>query len=326
MQSAFNSIVRIRDRYTVRQVIYQDAFRTTYLTDDQSGGSYLVQKLMAASPTQAEAHYQRIQPELQRFQALTHPQVQQIKECFCEGDSLYVVQSYVNGQAYSDVIRGRSPFTEAELTQWLNQILSILSALHSQNATHRNLSLHTIFARQSDSLPVLTQFNFLQDLMTQMGITPTETRLLDRVVTLPIGVLPVGVGEDLYAIALSAIMLLTGQELLALFDHSSQTWDWEQYKLVSDHLTQVLNRMLSVQATERFATAEAFLQALNNPVVAPPPPVYHPPQPRSHPSPIRLISLTKLPNPIQPEICQLKWQLPTTPLQLIQIAKSGSWR
>ena len=275
MQFAFDPTVKatatIRDRYEIQQVIYEDAFRATYLVEDvTSSEACLVQKLTADSVVRAASCYQDAQPKLQRWQALRHPQVQQVKEIFCDGASIFVVQSYVDGQSIGEWLRLRSPLTEAELLQWLSEVLPIVADLHQQGITHGNLSPRSIFVRQVDQRLAFTQCKQLRDLMIQMGITPIEPEFLDRVKPLFTGSLPNGTQEDLYAIALTAILLLTGKELPDLWNAQTQTWDWETYKLVSDGLNQVLARMLSPRPEERFPTADAALQALNQPASAPP--------------------------------------------------------
>lgn len=86
--------------------------------------------------------------------------------------------------------------------------------------------------------------------------------------------IPSGVDEDLYALAVTVVMLLTGKDIQDLFNSQTQTWDWEKWKLVSDQLSEVLNRMLAVQPTNRFESANAVLQALNSSPIPPPPPPY----------------------------------------------------
>ena len=113
--------------------------------------------------------------------------------------------------------------------------------------------------------------------MTHMGVETSEIKLLDRIKQLPIGFIPPGASEDLYALAVTVIMLLTGKDIDVLFNSQTQTWDWENWKLVSDQLASVLNQMLAVQAMNRFESAEAVLQALSSstpfiPVPLPPPP------------------------------------------------------
>ncbi len=59
-------------------------------------------------------------------------------------------------------------------------------------------------------------------------------------------------------------MLLTGKSVDVLFDRQTRVWEWENWKVVSDKLASVLNKMLSMQPMERFSSADAALSALNN--------------------------------------------------------------
>ncbi|HEY9752389.1 MAG TPA: protein kinase, partial [Coleofasciculaceae cyanobacterium] len=71
--------------------------------------------------------------------------------------------------------------------------------------------------------------------------------------------------SDLYALAVTCIMLLTGKDPTSLYDSYSNTWKWEQHAQVSSHLRQVLNRMLMPSASDRFQSAEQVVAALQTP-------------------------------------------------------------
>jgi serine/threonine protein kinase len=175
-----------------------------------------------------------------------------------------VIKSYIVGETYQDLHRSTPAFSEPEIIALLNQILPILSRLHQQPASHRNISPASIVRRSSDRLPVLTDFAVVKDITSQLSIADREPRLLDRIRQLPIGFISPGVGEDLYSLAVTAIMLLTGKSVDVLFDRQNRAWEWENWKVVSDKLATVLNKMLSMQPMERFSSADAALSALND--------------------------------------------------------------
>jgi serine/threonine-protein kinase len=97
--------------------------------------------------------------------------------------------------------------------------------------------------------------------------------------------------SDLYALAATCLMLLTGKHPTELFDSYSNVWKWQNAVRVSDRLAQVLNKMLQSSASQRFPSAEAVLHALQPPVSSPPPSTTVPSPPASiSPSPPASIS------------------------------------
>lgn len=49
---------------------------------------------------------------------------------------------------------------------------------------------------------------------------------------------------DLYALAVTAVLLLTGKEAAQLFDAYSNQWNWRSSVTVSDPLADLLDKML----------------------------------------------------------------------------------
>ncbi|TFI53477.1 DUF4101 domain-containing protein [Mastigocladus laminosus UU774] len=199
-------------------------------------------------------------------------------------------------------MRSRSVLSEAEAIELLNHILPVLSYLHSQQITHGNISPSNILLQSHDNLPVLINFGVIADILTQMGEKNSEIKILDRVRRLSANMIPLGESEDIYALAITIVMLLTGQEIEILFNSQTQSWEWENWKLVSDQFASVLNRMLAVQALNRLDNAEVVLQTLNfsfAPAVPPPPPL---PIPFVAPIPVPDPWNQSIPNSVQPPV------------------------
>jgi serine/threonine-protein kinase len=261
----------VKNRYLIQHSFKQENFESVYLVEDQeqSSDKYLLREFISRETSEANKFEEIFQQELNILKDLKHPQIQQVKDFFWEGEHLFIVQNYIEGQSYQEWLRSRSPLTEPEATQLLQQILPVLSYLHSKQLAHGDISPNNILLRSQDNLPILINLGIIRNIMTQMGVETTETKLIDEVRKLPVGFISPGSGEDLYTLAVTVLMLLTGKDIPALFNSQTQTWDWERYKLVSDQFAEVLNRMLSVQAANRFSSADAVLQALNSPVTVP---------------------------------------------------------
>jgi serine/threonine-protein kinase len=76
--------------------------------------------------------------------------------------------------------------------------------------------------------------------------------------------------SDLYALAVTALVLLTGKEPQELYDSYKGTWLWREIK-VSAQLKTVLQKMLADKPSDRYQSAQEVLQALQSPTTAPSP-------------------------------------------------------
>lgn len=91
---------------------------------------------------------------------------------------------------------------------------------------------------------------------------------------------------DLYALAVTILILLTNQEAIQLFDAYSNQWKWRTQVTVSPRLADILDKMLLPAANQRFQSAQDVLDALNSQAAQAPtqfnsPSVTLPPQPPS---------------------------------------------
>lgn len=275
----------LKGRYLVQQVLKSGERDRAYLARDElrAGETCLVWEFIARNTEEAARIAATFASQLDRLKTCPHFQIQQLKEYWWQGEHLFFVQSYIEGPTARDRGPGTASFNEGEILQLLQQILPVLNALNAQQIVHGDVSPDNLQWSSANNLPVLTHFGVFREIKTQLGIDPFEKKFSDRLRELPLHFPPTEPSEDLYAIAVTAIMLLTGQEIGVLFNPQTQTWDWEDYKLVSDRLADALNRMLSPQASDRFPSAAAMLQALNAPV-APPSPVFMPPPPPPPPT------------------------------------------
>ncbi|MFM7424342.1 MAG: protein kinase domain-containing protein [Elainella sp.] len=205
----------------------------------------------------------------------------------------YIVQEFVDGINMEDELEQRGPFSEAEVLEILTEMLKILQFVHENGTIHRDIKPSNIM-RHRDGRLFLLDFGAVKQVTTTAGqparsatgiytegFAPPEQRHGKEVYP----------STDLYALAVTCLMLLTGKQPDELHDAFTNTWSWRAYVQVSDRLEAVLNRMLRPTPSERFATAQEALAALqvqppSSPgSLQPPPPLPPPvPQPPSQPS------------------------------------------
>lgn len=204
---------------------------------------------------------------------LKHPQLPGFWELFqidldAGNGCLLFVQDYIEGQTYFELLKSGMRLNEAEIIQFLQQMLGVLTYIHSQGVIHRDISPDNIILRTSDHLPVLIDFGGVKQIaataVSKLTQINTSTRLGKK------GYAPeeqlrkgeVFVNSDLYSLAVTALVLFTGKEPHSLYDAYQGNWRWEQEIKISSQLKTVLQKMLAHQPSDRFINAEAVLQAL----------------------------------------------------------------
>ncbi|HEY9657381.1 MAG TPA: serine/threonine protein kinase, partial [Allocoleopsis sp.] len=100
--------------------------------------------------------------------------------------------------------------------------------------------------------------------------------------------------SDLYALAVTSVVLLTGREPQELYDDQTLTWNWQRWAKVNPGFAQILEKMLSYRPSDRYqsvAEVSQAIQALYNPT--PRQPSVAPPAPK--PAPVPTNSVSRMP-------------------------------
>jgi serine/threonine protein kinase len=265
----------LQNRYRIIQILGQGGFGRTYLAEDQRRFNELCAiKELISTATETSA-WEKAQELFQREAAILyqikHPQIPEFRERFEEGKRLFLVQEYIAGKTYRALLEERKQvggaFTEAEVLQLMQSLLPVLEHIHARGIIHRDISPENIILRSSDRLPVLIDFGVVKEIATRLqspnattpatsvgklGYAPSEQMQTGRAYP----------NSDLYALAVTVVVLLTGKEPTELFDENQLTWNWQRWVTVKPAFAQILNRMLSHIPGTRYQSAADVVQAL----------------------------------------------------------------
>lgn len=271
----------INNRYQIEKVLGHGGFGRTYLASDtHCFGDYCVLKeFVPASRTEyvVQKSRQLFEREARVLYELNHPQIPRFLAWLTDRGRLFLVQEYIDGQTYADIIQARAlrqqtPFSEAEVIQWLRDLLPVLSYLHQRNILHRDISPENIMLPHGLTQPVLIDFGLVKQTVSQILATHANSTVYTSQPSVvgKFGYSPpeqIRMGQcypcsDLYALGVTAIVMLTGRDLGVLMDHQSLEWQWHSYVQISDYLRQMLDRMLAEKPRERYQSAEEVLADL----------------------------------------------------------------
>jgi serine/threonine protein kinase len=265
----------LQNRYRIIQILGQGGFGRTYLAEDQRRFNELcaIKELIpTATGTGAwEKAQELFAREAAILYQIQHPQVPQFRERFEQDQRLFLVQDYVAGKTYRALLDERKAvgqsFTETEVLQLMRSLLPVLEHLHNRGIIHRDISPENIILRESDHLPVLIDFGVVKELATKLQSLNASTPLttVGKLGYAPAEQMQTGrayPSSDLYALAVTVLVLLTAKEPQELFDENQLTWNWQKLVKVDPRFAQILNRMLSHSPSDRFASVAALTQAL----------------------------------------------------------------
>ena len=274
----------IDNRYVIQRFLGQGGFGRTYLVSDTQrfGEACVLKEFVPANIQEDILHksYELFGREARVLYRIDHPQIPKFIAWFKDKQKLFIVQEYIEGKTYAQVLRERlsqtgSPFSEAEVVQWLWDMLPVLDYIHKHNLIHRDISLENVMLPASQSKPVLIDFGLVKEKISQILSVNNLQQAANGSVVGKFGYAPleqIRKGEcypcsDIYTLGVCAVALLTGKTPDLLLDHNFD-WQWHSYVKVSDGLTLILDKMLAEKPAERYQSAIEILQELELPTVS----------------------------------------------------------
>jgi serine/threonine protein kinase len=224
------------------------------------------------------------QREAEKLDELKHEQIPTVYDYFSAGNSLYLVQEFIEGETLLQEYQREGRFSEQKIKEILRELLPVLAYLHSKGLIHRDIKPDNLMRRRGDGKLMLIDFGGIKEQTSQMGTglyTPGYAafeHIMGRAVA----------ASDLYSLAATCVRLLTGclpqsnSNLPDLvYDVDERKWLWQsvlksQKRSISDFLANLLNKMLEDKSSRRYQSASEVLTALNNlpssvTIVQPPP-------------------------------------------------------
>ena len=292
---------KVAGRYTIKQLLGQGGFGISYLAEDtQRFGELCVLKEFRPVKDSGKALSKAVdlfKREAKTLYSIDHPQIPKFMACFTQAQRLFIVIEYIDGVNYLKLLQRRKQegrrFSEPEIVQWLTQMGQVLAYLHSLNIMHRDISPENVMFSEERDLPVLIDFGLVNDAVSglfseesnpkddshtatvvgKFGYSPPEQIRLGRCYP----------SSDLYALGVTALVLMTGKHPRDLMDQDSLEWRWNQFARVSDALNNILHKLTQQRPKDRFQSATELIEALKTafptqvgngmtPLPPPPPP------------------------------------------------------
>ncbi|MEG5033075.1 serine/threonine-protein kinase [Microcoleus sp. AT3-D2] len=285
--------ITLNNHYRIVRELGHGGFGRTYLAEDahrfnepcvlkefapQVYGSYALQKSEELFEREAGVLYKLQHNQIPRFREL-------FRVSISDRGYLFLVQDYVPGQSYRFLLDARKRqglrFIEAEINQLLIQILPVLEYIHSLGVIHRDISPDNLILRSSDGMPVLIDFGgvkqvaaTVESLFAEANGTLAPATRIGKLGYAPVEQMQMGIvspHSDLYALAATVLVLLTGKEPHQLLDTQTLNWNWRAECSLSPNLSLVLDKMLAQQPSQRYSSAREVMLALSgNPPLQPP--------------------------------------------------------
>ncbi len=307
----------LKERYRAIKPIGQGGFGKTFLAVDEDKPSKprcVIKQFYPQSQgtnTLAKAVELFNQEAVQLDELGKHPQIPELLAYFTQENRQYLVQEFIDGQNLAQELAHRGAFSETQIWQLLNDLLSVLQFCHAKHVIHRDIKPENII-RESDAERKLVLVDFgAAKSATGAALNKTGTSIGSPEYVAPEQMRGRAIfASDIYSLGATCINLLTVRSPFDSYDTNNDTWVWQQYLQtpVSNELSRILNKMLESIPIRRYQTVDEVLKDLNQqPKVAATPVIPPKPIPQSTPnSPAAFVS--KSPSQLEKELEEMKTQ------------------
>ncbi|UJB73278.1 SUMF1/EgtB/PvdO family nonheme iron enzyme (plasmid) [Acaryochloris sp. 'Moss Beach'] len=270
----------LRHRFKIIKPLGRGGFGKTYLAEDtdklkekcvvkqlvyQAQGSHASKLIVDLFMREAE----------QLQQLWENPQIPSLFAYFEERGYFYLVQQYIEGQDLLKELKADGCFNDKKIQSLLQDLLPVFEAIHQRKVIHRDIKPENIMRRGSDGKLILIDFGVSKQLSKSIvSIAGTIVGSLGYAAPEQMESGIAHANSDLYSLGASCFHLMTGINPWSLWKMQGYGWlsEWRKHlqQPISAELGQVLDKLLQIEPTDRYQTAnEVLTDLVKNPEPAP---------------------------------------------------------
>jgi WD40 repeat protein/predicted Ser/Thr protein kinase len=225
-----------------------------------------------------EALRKQFEREAHLLYKLRHPAIARVIDHFEEGDGLFLVMDYIEGEDLWQMLeKRRAPFPVDEVLEWANQLLDALAYLHSQDppVIHRDIKPQNLKLTTRNQI-ILLDFGLAKGFAGQISRVTTSGSIFGFTPTYASMEQIQGTGtdarSDLYSLGATLYHLLTNSIPVDVLSRASARVAEQPDPLrpvnemnpdVSVELAAVLKKAMELISSKRFGNATEMQAALD---------------------------------------------------------------
>ena len=263
----------LQDRYRIVRELGRGGMGTVYEAIDQRVNCVVALKeTLANSNPKSRSAFER---EAALLANLRHACLPKVTDYFSDRDAFFLVMEFIPGHDFAELLDlRRRPFSEAEVVYWADQLLDLLTYLHSKNLLHRDIKPPNLKLTAEGEL-FLLDFGLAKGAVGQMP-TMVETKSVHGY-TLQYSsleqILRQGTDprSDLYSLGATLYHLLTGvlpidahtrARLLSNEGRDPLPLIQKENPEVSAGVAAIIHSAMQIEASRRPASADEMRRAL----------------------------------------------------------------
>ena len=265
---------RLADRYVVQERIGEGASAITYRGWDERLDRVVAIKFLRRDLAVDESYVRRFRQEARAAASVSHGNVVDVYDFGQEGDALYIVMQFVDGEDLKHLINREAPLESIRVRSIIGQVLQGLQAIHAAGIVHRDVKPQNVLIGH-DGQARLTDFG-VAHVDEDSGLTTAGTTVGTAAYMAPEQAQGGRVTEatDLYAVGVMLYEMLTGYlpfngptAMATMLEHIQREPVPPSQRLpghgISRAMDSVVMQALAKEPGRRFNSARAMWQAVS---------------------------------------------------------------
>lgn len=208
---------------------------------------------------------------------LSHPNLVPVSDYFQEGENVYLVMRFVEGESLAGLIERYGPVPEPQVVTWTLQLLNALAYCHSEGVIHRDIKPQNIIIRP-DGNAILVDFGLVKLWNPNDPRTRTAVRGIGTPQYAPPEQYETAAGHteprsDLYSLGATMYHALTGQAPPSATLRISAPEEFRPVRSInasiSPRTAAVIERAMQLPRSQRWLTASEMALAIDPAVSEP---------------------------------------------------------
>jgi serine/threonine protein kinase len=274
LQPSIRPGVRVHERYRVERIIGAGGMGAVYEAIDERLVLRVALKESFANDWQLKRQFER---EARLLAGLRHSALPKVTDYFIENDHAFLVMEFIEGASLAEVITNQAPLPAHQVIAWADQVLDVLTYLHStdRRIVHRDIKPHNLRVTSSGVISLL-DFGLAKVTEADSAAEGTESRSVygyTRWYSPLEQIENSGTNErsDIYALGATLYHLLTGvrpedaakrDRLIAATGVDCLQRADSMVPAVGEDLALIIERAMALHSGDRYETAEEFREAL----------------------------------------------------------------
>jgi serine/threonine protein kinase len=264
----------LQDRYLIKKQIGEGGMGAVYLAIDQRFDNYVAIKETFYKDDEFGEAFER---EAKILNGLIHPVLPHVSDYFTESGGHFLVMQFIEGEDVSEILKRDGAFPVRNVLRWFHNLLDALDYLHSRESPiiHRDIKPQNLKLTPRGDI-FLLDFGLAklkkEDLSGERSVFGYSRKYSPLEQIQGIGT---DARSDLFALAATVYHLFTGKPPVDAIARASSIVAGKPDPIelageinpeIPESIANVLNIALSLNAENRFVSANAMQQALKHAV------------------------------------------------------------